>query len=143
MPATRTSGRLVSAALRHMRDAEQLLTNSPDQAWHLAGFGPECMRKAVLTLHWAGKVLGHSIDGNDGALIDLLCDLDPHARRHQSIASIQPTATLAQWGVNHRYEATGTRSEATARPLVEHCRAQVDSRLAELWASGILPADGR
>lgn len=46
MTANGTSGRLISAALRHVRDAEQLLTSSPDQAWHLADFGPECIRKS-------------------------------------------------------------------------------------------------
>jgi hypothetical protein len=44
---------LLSAALRHVRDAEHLATPnhsgySPDQAHHLAGFGPECAQKATL-----------------------------------------------------------------------------------------------
>ena len=38
--------RLLSAARRHITDAEHLLEpglhQSQDQAWHLAGFAPEC-----------------------------------------------------------------------------------------------------
>ena len=39
---------LVSAALRHARDAEWLAHRSPDQAYHLAGYAPECARKATV-----------------------------------------------------------------------------------------------
>lgn len=39
---------LVSAALRHINDARTLLATSPVQAAYLAGYGPECARKAAL-----------------------------------------------------------------------------------------------
>ena len=51
----------ISAALRHTRDAEHLLASGPhrslDQAFHLAGFGPECARKACLSESWADKTI--------------------------------------------------------------------------------------
>ena len=57
---------LLSAALRHVRDAEHLATpnhsgHSPDQAYHLAGFGPECARKATLYHRLFDKPLGHTL----------------------------------------------------------------------------------
>lgn len=46
--------KLLSAALRHLRDAEHLadasnLHGSLDQAYHLAGFGPDCRYQATGT----------------------------------------------------------------------------------------------
>jgi len=60
---------LVSAALRHVDDAQALLAVSPVQAFHLAGFGPECARKAALTVPGASqgtmdKAIGHGFHDN-------------------------------------------------------------------------------
>ncbi len=53
---------LLSAARRHIADAEHLLAHgahrSEDQAWHLAGFGPESVRKACLEGRDARSRLG-------------------------------------------------------------------------------------
>jgi hypothetical protein len=54
---------MASAALRHVRDAKILAAGaapSPDQAWHLIGFGSECSLKAGLSAEWQGKAIGHA-----------------------------------------------------------------------------------
>ena len=55
---------LLSAAIRHVRDAELLASTagpnrSLDQAFHLAGFAPECARKATLPRSTFDKSIGH------------------------------------------------------------------------------------
>lgn len=127
----------VSAALRHISDAEALVASSPDQASHLAGFGPECMRKAVITISWLGKALGHDVDGSELPILDLGLDLDAHARRHAGITRLTSMTPLNQWNPVHRYEATGTR-KALAQPLVDACRREVDIRVTSLFADGLL-----
>ena len=66
----------VQAARRHVNDARALLAASPLQAYHLAGFGPECARKAVPGVATLAKQLGHTIDA-DEALATLFAALDP------------------------------------------------------------------
>lgn len=127
----------VSAALRHIRDAEALLDSSPDQAWHLAGFGPECMRKAVLTLPWVGKALGHDVDGSELVVLDLALDLDAHARRHAGISRLTALAPLNDWRPAHRYDPTGTW-KTKAADLVGICRREVERRLTSLVTGGLL-----
>lgn len=77
----------LSAALRHMRDAEHLLGpgehTSLDQAYHLSGFGPECARKATLSRGSLDKALGHlGEDGNDETL-EIALVMDAGAARYR------------------------------------------------------------
>jgi hypothetical protein len=131
---------LVSAAVRHIRDAEALLASSPDQAWHLAGFGPECMRKAVLTLPWAGKALGHDLDGSEAVVLSLVLELDPHARRYQGTTRLGSHAILNRWDVKHRYDQTGTWVQS-APELVATCSTEVQRLLASIVACGLLRSE--
>lgn len=133
---------LVSAGLRHIRDAEALLATSPDQAWHLAGFGPECIRKATVTSEWARLAIGHALSGRGlNELLELIAALDPLARRHGLRAAPVPAPPISQWRPVHRYEPTGRRLHAAALALAEACRREVDRRVAELFAAGVLPAE--
>lgn len=75
----------VSAALRHIGDAEYLLAagaghGSPDQAFHLAGFAPECIRKGILALRWLDKAIGHGADASSADLLDFAVAIDPAGR---------------------------------------------------------------
>ncbi len=127
---------LLSAALRHVRDAERLLAESPDQTYHLAGFGPECARKAVLDFRWADKSLGHDLGEASETLLDFLDALDPRAQRYLPALS----ATTKAWNPQVRYEKTGTRGSNEAKSLVEEARLTVDGMISALWADGRIPA---
>ncbi|MEM9458219.1 MAG: hypothetical protein AAGF11_28850 [Myxococcota bacterium] len=136
----------VSAALRHVRDAEHLLVDgdhrSVDQAYHLAGFGPECARKACLGIRWADKALGHNSAEEDARLVlEVLLAVDAHAHRYR-IGGGQwgesPYPALGRWGPESRYVATGTHEPAEARALVAECREIVDRITTALWADGLL-----
>lgn len=121
---------------RHVRDAERLLSHSPDQSWHLAGFGPECARKACLDDPWLDRVLGHDFTDASDAVLDIALALDVRASRYRLTDILQRHPALASWNVGSRYERTGTRSKKSAGELVDQA-AQLTWRLAaELWMDG-------
>lgn len=140
--ATLTASDLASAALRHVRDAEHLLTagdhQSVDQAYHLAGFGPECIRKAALSARWGDKVIGHDFSEDLEAQLDVLIALDPLSVRAGAEGFARRFPEIATWDVSGRYERTGTIDEAEARKLVEAARRAVDETLLTLWLDGRL-----
>lgn len=123
---------LCSAALRHVRDARSLLMEpgaSPDQAWHLAGFGPECARKACVEDSAVHKIIGHDV--HDTELISWAMDLDPRLPR----PAPAPAPTGA-WRPEHRYECTGTRKLAAVSTLVDLCEADTVFLVSQLWCTG-------
>ena len=127
---------LLSAALRHVSDAEHLLATSPDQSWHLAGFGPECARKACLGDDWWDKALGHELTDFVEPVLELALALDVRAARYGVAGFTARYPSLAEWRPDARYEKTGTRKAEDAKPLVE-AAAQLTCRLAaELWMDG-------
>lgn len=133
MPTTISSA-YSSAALRHVRDARTLLSDdrvstSIDQAWHLAGFGPECARKAVLAAGTLAKVLGHS--AHDGALMAWFASIEPGW-----IGSARSPAPTGEWKPDHRYEATGTRLLPDVTAPVEACESDTLRIIAGLWVAG-------
>jgi hypothetical protein len=141
-PLDKHSVDLLSAALRHVRDAEHLATPnhsgySPDQAYHLAGFGPECARKATLYYRLFDKPLGHTLGAGATTALGIALSLDPVAQRYQprSFASIY--RELAAWVPDCRYERTGSRKQPQA--IVREARDVVDGITAALWADGRLP----
>lgn len=140
----RDPSNLVSAALRHVRDAEFLLDQthgrvSPDQAFHLAGFGPECARKATLTVDWFDKAIGHRMDEKIEDLLTTALALDPVAARYDTHSWSERHPALAGWTEQSRYDRTGTRSQATAEALVSEARQIVDGLTLALWMDGRLP----
>lgn len=140
---------LISAALRHVRDAEHLLAPGPhrsvEQALHLVGFGPECARKACVDEAIADKALGHDIKGAGDVVVELLLALDPAASRYGLGGPPAALPHLARhWRPEHRYMATG-KPEAIApsvTAMVHEARAFVDGCVTELWCDGVLPAEG-
>ena len=137
---------LASAALRHVRDAEHLLTKgdhqSIDQALHLAGFGPECIRKATLSARWGDKLIGHDFSEGGEALLDVLISLDPHSVRAGAAGFAQRFPALAGWDVNRRYDRTGHAEPDATRELVEQARRAVDETFLTLWLDGRLDDGG-
>lgn len=141
---TRLSSRqlaLLSAGLRHVRDSEALLDetahSSVDQAWHLVGFGPECIRKACLAEDWADKPLGHDLGAAAALLLDFAVALDPTAWR-LGLVQAGPVDPLAGWGPEVRYARTGTAIESDTRKAVVAAREFVDLAVVTLWSSGLL-----
>jgi hypothetical protein len=134
---------LASAALRHVRDAEHFLGAGPDasvdQAYHLAGFGPECARKACLSLRWLDKEIGHGASVLADQLVELLLAIDPVGHRYDPRDYRTRHPELSQWTVDCRYERTGTRTPAQAQALCREARAAVDAIIAALWADGRVP----
>jgi hypothetical protein len=118
-----------SAALRHLRDADVLVTTSPVQSLHLAGFGPECARKAALTRGWATRALGH--DAAQPELVAWALDLDGVAAR-----TVGTPAPDLGWRPDCRYWASGARTGAEARAMVDRCAADAMPILVRLWAQG-------
>lgn len=138
MPASSNrSEALASAALRRIADAQRLLlpeggsAGSFDQSWHLAGFGPECARKAALTSGQLSRILGHDLA--DADLTGWVLALDTAT----TAAARQPAPT-GGWRPEHRYEATGTREEEAARALLRACEDDTLQILGRLWAEGLL-----
>lgn len=143
MLLTEESQRLLSAALRHVRDAEHLadsghLHTSLDQAFHLAGYGPECARKAVLASRSFDKLLGHSLALAAEPILELALAFEPLARRYGLASWEARYPALVGWSEQSRYERTGTRSPEVARQLVAEARHCVDDLALALWADGRL-----
>lgn len=139
------SNDLLSAALRHVRDAEHLLEEGPgqsiDQAYHLSGFGPECARKACLREGWGDQALGHRLDGTLDHILELMLALDPHARRYGLARGASTYPALAAWKVECRYRETARGSTLPARTheataAVREARAVVDDLSWRLFADG-------
>lgn len=140
-PLTHGQRRLQSAAVRHVRDAERLLQGeglSPDQAWHLAGYGPECARKACLEEAILDKVMGHDLGAEGEILLEWWIPLDPAAWRYRLDGWASHAPILARWSPVHRYEATGTRAGEPVRELTAAAARRVLGVLADLWADGRL-----
>jgi hypothetical protein len=133
---------LVSAALRHVRDAERLLqageAASPDQAFHLAGFGPECARKAALSARWFDQALGHDFGDIGERVLELAAALDPVAHRYAVADYPSRFPALAKWNVSCRYHRTGEHA-AEAAALVAEARKCVDEIVLALWMDGRWP----
>jgi type IV secretory pathway TrbD component len=123
---------LLSAALRHREDAETLLGTSPDQAWHIAGFAAECVRKACLSNDVFRKALSHEMTADADRLLDLILGLDAHAVR-LSVQGWAPAGSwLSHWSEAHRYDPRDTHS-GNAPALVAECAALHDRTLTQLW----------
>jgi hypothetical protein len=87
---------LLSAGLRHIRDAEHLRSTevpqrSLDQAYHLAGFAPECVRKAALPSRTFDKAIGHGIGETSDFALRFALAMDPTAHRYD----------LLDWATTH------------------------------------------
>lgn len=140
MTTTEPTERLVSAALRHIRDAEHLLENGPqqsvDQAFHLAGFAPECIRKACLRTSFH-QPIGHTLF--DDVPLETALALDPHSARYPLRSWDRRWRALQRWRVQARYDRTGTADREHTRQLVAACRDAVTEVTLALYADGALP----
>jgi hypothetical protein len=136
----KSSVTFLSAALRHVRDAEYLqlksANTSVDQAWHLAGLGIECARKAGVEINWFWKLVGHSFSDQAEAIVDLAIALDPAASRLPIANWRTDYPTIKLWSSEHRYDKSGTHQPAAVLQLV------VESRLACRKMSLALLLDG-
>lgn len=132
---------LLSAALRHTRDAESLVVSSTDQAVHLAGYGPECARKATLSRRWLHPVLGHLLGAEAEPLLQFAQAVDPTAARYQIVDWAARYPRLVSWNPQARYKQTGTFCREDAIQLVKEARSVVDNLVTSLWCDGRVPDD--
>jgi hypothetical protein len=135
---------LLSAALRHARDAMHLLDvghsgHSSEQAFHLAGFAPECARKALLGDRVFDKVLGHRLDAGAEVVLEAALALAPHARRYGARSWAVRYPALSSWSVHSRYNRSDTTAAATVTPVVEQAAKAVQETVAALFADGRIP----
>lgn len=140
-PLTQRQRALLSAAARHVRDAERLLNkppSSPDQAWHLAGFGPECARKACLEDRVLDLALGHELGPGGEQLLEWWIPLDHSAWRYRIAGWGVSEPRITEWSPNHRYDATGTWVGAPVEELTGSARRLLDGVVADLWSDGRL-----
>lgn len=138
----------VSAALCHVRDATHLVAvsehQSIDQAFHLVGFGPECIRKACLDERAVDRALGHTLSEAGDPVVDFLVACDPEAVRYgvELAPGDLPLLRAAGWRPDVRYARTGntdtTPGERRVAEIVEEAMMFVDERLIALWADGAL-----
>lgn len=160
------STRFLTAAQRHINDAEHLAApghphTSLDQAEHLAGFAPECARKALLDLSHLpnevaaafDKLLGHDFGALAEQAIGLALALSPAARHYDVVGWGTRFPELLQWKEDCRYQYTGLAEERERQEhakqvplwirhqLLQAARKLVDDAATALWIDGRL--DGR
>lgn len=133
----------LSAALRHIRDAEHLADasnpgRSLDQAYHLAGFGPECARKATLSSRVFDKSLGHDFGLSSNQVLDFATAVEPFAHCYSPYDWNRLYPALSRWSEGSRYKRTGTCQESEVKALVSDARRAVDRVFFLLWADGRL-----
>ncbi|MCP4502880.1 MAG: hypothetical protein GY822_23330 [Deltaproteobacteria bacterium] len=136
---------MLSAALRHIRDAEHLASigehRSEDQAWHLVGFGPECIRKACLQDNAVFQALGHGFDATSEEILTYAISLDAHAARYQLENVTTTIPELLSWSPQARYKATGVHTGEPVHSLVARAKELINRIHAELWADGRVMGD--
>lgn len=138
---------LLSAAIRHLRDAEHLAfvpspDRSLDQAFHLAGFAPECARKATLPRSTFDKAIGHGTTDASELALEWALAHDPRAHRYR-IDLAEWSARypgLSSWNEGVRYDRTGARRPDEVTALLTEVRTIVGAIVAALWVDGALDA---
>lgn len=133
---------MISAALRHIADAEALLESSPAQSLYLAGYGPECARKAALT-RWPSpaedlrnKAIGHRFDDPAEVALGWFCDLDSLAPRYSLLRWKKAHNVLGEWKEDVRYGRSDRVTVTKARRFLEAARELTLGTVAKLWADG-------
>src|SRR5262249_13082113 len=133
----------LSAALRHLRDAEHLATFGPfasyDQAYHLAGFAPECARKATLASSTFDKAIGHGVASTSEMALALVLSIDLRGHRYDLTHWGARYPALAAWTEQVRYDPTGTHKQTKVLAVLSEARQIVDRIVFALWADGLVP----
>lgn len=135
---------LISAGLRHLRDAQELRSRSLDQSFHLAGYGPECIRKGCFNENIADKALGHDLTDATEPIVAFLAAYDPEAARYgvEDMMTSLPLLNQANWSPEVRYNKTGSvlMEIGTDRldQILDEARRYVDERVTNLWADGAI-----
>jgi hypothetical protein len=136
---------LASAALRHVEDAKALASSSPVQAFYLAGYGPECARKAALTFaseieaDALDKAVGHGFRKDAETALALACTLDPLATRYMLHDWKTRLPVLTEWSEQCRYVQSDQIGKKQASKLLDVASRLVEEVVTALWADGRLP----
>jgi hypothetical protein len=135
----------LSAALRHLRDAEHLAGGhdgrSLDQAYHLGGLAPECARKATLSERVFDQAIGHGVGDEAETALAMALTRDLRGQRYRTTGLGTRHPALRVWTENCRYERSGSRDERAVAALLTEARDVVDSLAFALWLDGCVPGD--
>jgi hypothetical protein len=134
----------LSSALRHVRDAEHLLRaegplRSVDQAYYLAGYGPECARKAAIPARAYDQAIGHGVGTSSELALEFALSTNGTAHRYELTDWQRRYPALAQWRETARYDVGGTYQPPQVAELVSQARQVVDLLAYALWADGLVP----
>jgi hypothetical protein len=134
-----------------MRDALHLAERGPhqslDQALHLVGFGPECVRKASFDEALVDRALGHDLREASDPILDFLVSFDPEAHRYgvEADHGELPLMRRHRWNPELRYETTGEAQrrlgEVGVVQVVAEARRFVDERVLALWCDGAVETE--
>jgi hypothetical protein len=138
----------LSAAQRHLRDAEHLLRapvpdRSVDQAYYLAGYGPECVRKAAVPASTYDQAMGHGVGESSEVALAYALATNVSAHRYELTQWYQRYPALTKWNETARYRRSGTFSEDQARDLLQQASDVVDAVTYALWADDVVPESFR
>lgn len=143
---SKSRANLASAALRHVGDAATLAKSSPVQAFHLAGFGPECARKAALTWHESkseaeiDKAVGHGFRADSEVALEWVLAVDPLVARYELPDWKARFPPLKEWNEQVRYAPSDQIGAVAAKKMVDAATDAVTQVLTALWADGRLPS---
>ncbi len=114
-------------------------------AYYLAGYGPECARKAALTWPDArsakeiDKAIGHGFHKQAELALAHVLAVDPLAARYELPRWQTRFLKLAAWSEDKRYESSQMFGAAAARGVLREANEVVTEVIAALWADGRLP----
>lgn len=116
---------MIDAGLRHLGTATRCLEHADwEQVAHLAGFGPECLRKAAMLAPPAvNREFGHKLGMHE--MLDALSALRPHGLRLRADRLQTTWPALEDWDPQARYAADGTVSADQAKELHTDAAAAV------------------
>jgi hypothetical protein len=116
---------------------------------YLAGYGPECIRKAALMRlpredeDQRNRAIGHRFGKPEELAFKLFCDGDMLASRYGLTGWKQQASALGDWKEDLRYSRSDSVTLRQATRLVEASEMLTLRTLTDLWADGRLePLEG-
>ena len=123
---------MLSAAFRHLECAQNLLATSPDEAWYLAGYVPECTRKAVISSGEFLKIIGHDPGSR---ILNFVIAGDVEAHR-AGVDQWSMSESWGKWSPEHRYDRTSEARKVTAATLVAEAENRLWNVVVSAWTDG-------
>jgi hypothetical protein len=97
----------------------------------------ECAKKGALSVDWADKAMGHSLDLIEPWLEELILAVDAHTRRAPPGLTFDPEGKLGEWRPTVRYDETGKHKAKEVEGAVREAQAAVYGLIGDRWAAGL------